>query len=282
MKNKEKRDSQNASEPLRQSLIDLDLAPNEITLYLASLSLGPKTIAALAAHLGMRRPNLYKIITQLEARGLAHFTATKRKRRTFMVEPPTKVRELLQKKREGIMADEHRLVSAIPGLMARYRQGEGTTKIKFFESRSEWMDAFFGTLNEATQIDWFGNYHEWVSFVTPEQEQSWIEKRIKKGIPIRLLMLPSKEGEVLANAPQQFKREYRLLNSALSFDCSFQIYANKVLMWQPKTPLAVLIEDEYFAQMYRAIFATLWEKASEDPNIKIFDGETSRNANLEK
>lgn len=261
MKNKADKKIGIASESLRQSLIDLGLTANEISLYLTSLSVGPVTIAALSHRLGVRRPNLYKIIAQLEARGLARFTATKRKRRTFMVEPPTIVRELLQKRRESIATDEHRLISAIPALMANYRQGEGSTKIKFFESREEWMNAFFDTLNEADNIEWFGNYHDWVSFVTPEQEKLWIEKRIQKKIPIKLLMLPSEEGAALVNPAPEDRREYRILDSATPFNCSFQVFSNKVLIWQPKMPLAVLIEDEYIAQMFRAIFQALWEKS---------------------
>jgi DNA-binding MarR family transcriptional regulator len=265
MGNSPKKTPTSVIEPLRQSLLDLGLTSNEISLYLASLSSGPKTLSSLAHQLGIQRPNLYKTIAQLEDRGLASFTATKQKKRTFVVEPPTRVRELLQKKRENITTDEHHLISAIPALMASYRQGEGSTKIKFFESRSEWMDAFFGTLDEADQIDWFGNYHEWVSFVTPEQEQLWVDKRIEKRIPIRLLMLPSEEGKGLINPKPQTQREYRLLNSKAPFDCSFQLYSNKVLLWQPKTPLAVLIEDENITQMFRAIFSTLWETASQNP-----------------
>lgn len=261
MKNKGNKKAESASEPLRESLVDIGLTANEITLYLTSLSVGPITIAALSQRLGIRRPNLYKIIAQLEARGLARFMATKRQRRTFMVEPPTIVRELLQKKRESIATDEHRLVFAIPALMANYRQGEGSTKIKFFESREEWMNAFFDTLNETDSIEWFGNYHDWVSFVTPEKEKLWIEKRIEKKVSIKLLMLPSEEGASLVNPAPEDRREYRILNSAMPFNCSFQIFSNKVLLWQPKTPLAVLIEDEYIAQMFHAIFQMLWEKA---------------------
>lgn len=265
MKNKANTKTPDVLEPLRQSLLDLELSPNEITLYLTSLALGPTPIAKLAQQLGMRRPNLYKVITQLEARGLARFSTTKRKRRTFVVEPPTTIRELLQKKRESVASAEQHLAAIIPVLMAQYRQGEGTTKVKIFETRDQWMQAFFDTLTEADRIDWFGNYHEWVSFVGAEREQLWIAKRIEKQIPIRLLMLPSIEGESLADASPQSRREYRLLASAVPFSCSFQIFANKILLWQPKTPLAVLIEDEYLAQMFRAIFQTLWQTASSVP-----------------
>lgn len=243
---------------LSNALTELGLSSHETALYLTSIASGPTTIPTLAASLGVKRPNLYKIITQLENRGLAKFASTGQKLRTFMVEPPTVVRMLLEEKRNRIFKDEHQLLSVLPSLMAQYRQGEGPTKVKFFESREQWVNIFFDTLNEAEQIDWFGNYDEWLSFVGIENEQRWIEKRVEKKIPIRLLLLPSAEGEALSLEQKSAYRESRTLISPVTFGCSFQVFSNKVLIWQPKTPLAILVEDEYIARMFRAVYEMLW------------------------
>jgi hypothetical protein len=56
-------------------------------------------------------------------------------------------------------------------------------------------------------------------------------------------------------------RETRILQGGAPFATSFQLFANKVLIWQPKAPLAVLIEDEYIVQMLRSIFYLLWGKS---------------------
>lgn len=41
------------------------------------------------------------------------------------------------------------------------------------------------------------------------------------------------------------------------FTTSFQIFANKAALWQPKAPLAVLIEDENLIQIFKGAFEYL-------------------------
>ena len=58
-------------------------------------------------------------------------------------------------------------------------------------------------------------------------------------------------------------RETRVLKTAQPFVTLFQLYANKALIWQPKAPLAILIEDEYIVQMLRSVFDVLWKQSGE-------------------
>ena len=109
---------------LYTSLKELGLAESEANLYITSLALGPATLASLAEHLHMPRPNVYKVIAVLETRGLAKFSARKRYTRTFVVESPTVVLEKLRQKREAVADLDQTLVGAMPDLLALYHQGE--------------------------------------------------------------------------------------------------------------------------------------------------------------
>ena len=86
---------------LYTSLKEIGLTESEANLYITSLSLGPTTIASLAEHLHIPRPNVYKVITGLEEHGLAVFSERKRYARTFMGGPPTVVLEKIRQKRES-------------------------------------------------------------------------------------------------------------------------------------------------------------------------------------
>jgi sugar-specific transcriptional regulator TrmB len=134
---------------LYTSLEELGLTESEANLYLTSLALGPVSIAALAKHLGMPRPNVYKVIAGLEEHGLANRSQRKRYIRTFVVEPPTVVLEKLRHKRQAVAALDHALVGAMPDLLASYHQGETPTKIKVLEGEEQWMKVFFQILDEA-------------------------------------------------------------------------------------------------------------------------------------
>jgi len=82
------------------ALKELGLSEFEIKLYTVSLLLGPSSLSAIATHLGISRPNVYKIIKGLELHGLVKFSERKKYTRTFMVESPTTVLEKLRKKRD--------------------------------------------------------------------------------------------------------------------------------------------------------------------------------------
>lgn len=42
----------------------------------------------------------------------------------------------------------------------------------------------------------------------------------------------------------------------------FHIFSNKLVMWQPTVPMAVLIEDEYLVSMMKSVFDGMWERAT--------------------
>ena len=132
---------------LYDSLKELGLTEGEINLYLNSLSLGPTTMIKLAEHLAIPRPNIYKIISGLEAHGLAKFSERKRYARTFVVEPPTVVLEKLRQKRKTVADLDQTLVGVMPDLLAMYHQGETPTKIKVLEGKEQWHKILFQILN---------------------------------------------------------------------------------------------------------------------------------------
>ncbi|MEQ1561697.1 MAG: helix-turn-helix domain-containing protein [Nitrospira sp.] len=247
---------------LYTSLKELGLLESEASLYLTSLKLGPVTIASLAEHLSISRPNVYKAITGLEKHGLAKFSEKKRYSRTFVVEPPTVALELLRKKR-GIMSDlEQTLVGVMPELLANYHQGETPTKIKVLQGKEQYLKAFFSILDEeGEETQFFGSAKDFVKFISWDEEYRWMGKREERGIFVKSLLLPDEDAEMLHKTDKEHLREIRIIKGLAPFVTAFQLYANKALIWQPAGSLAVLIEDEYIVAMLRSIFNTLWDSA---------------------
>lgn len=247
---------------LYTSLKELGLLESEAKLYLLSLKMGPATIASLAEHLGIPRPNVYKAISGLEEHGLARFSEKKKYARTFVVEPPTVVLELLRKK-GGIISDlDQTLVGAMPTLLANYHQGETPTRIKVLQGKEQYLNAFYSILDEeGEETQFFGSAKDFLKFVSWEEEYRWMAKREERGIFIKSLLLPSEEAEMLHKSDPEHLREIRIIQGLAPFVTAFQLYANKALIWQPAAPLAVMIEDEYIVAMLRSIFEKLWETA---------------------
>lgn len=246
---------------LYTSLKELGLTEGEANLYITSLALGPATIAALAEHLAMPRPNVYKVIEGLEKYGLAKFSERKKYARTFTVEPPTRVLELLRKKRKAVVDLDQTLTGAMPDLLAQYHQGETPTKIKIYEGREQWIEVFFETLDEAGKtMEFFGSADEFINLITWQTEEAWIKKRVEKGIHINVLLMPGPDAALLESTDDGEMRTTKIFKGTLPFVTGFMLYANKVIIWQPRAPLIVKIEDEYIVQMLRSIFNEMWER----------------------
>jgi sugar-specific transcriptional regulator TrmB len=242
------------------SLKELGLTDNEIALYTLSLSLGPTTISKLAEHLAISRPNIYKIIEGLERHELAKFSERKRFRRTFMVESPTVVLDLLRQKKKALSRLDENITQVMPQLLAFYHQGELPTSIKIIKGKQDFVDIYRKIIDEAKDVsEFFGSVKDFIGFISWSEERRFIKDRVKKGINMKALLLPSQEAEELKATDKKELRETRILNVKLPFATSFQLFANKVIIWQPKAKLAVLIEDEYIVEMLRSIFYTLWD-----------------------
>lgn len=247
---------------LHSSLQELGLGEAESMLYMTSLALGPTTIADLATHLGMARPNVYKVIEQLEKHGLAKFSDRPRYTRMFMVETPTKLLELVRQKRDRMAGLDHALVAVMPDLLAAFHQGETSTNIRIIQGKEQYLKIFHTMLDEAKdEIRFFGSAADFIQFVTWTGEKIWIQERVKRGIKIQSLVLPSEDAKRLRmNDPQEL-RVTKVLSGASPFVTSFQLYANKVVIWQPKAPLAILIEDQFITQMLQSMFSLLWSQS---------------------
>ena len=248
---------------LYTALKELGLTELEINLYTISLALGPSPISVISSQLKISRPNIYKIIKGLEIHGLTKFSEMNKYSRRFMVEPPTTLLEKLRQKKETISRLDNGLISVLPDLLAIYHQGEGTTKIKVIEGRDQYLKLYYQILEEAKdEMQYFGSADDFIKFISPAAEQIQIEKRIKKNLFIKILVLPGSLAEAMKKNDALEKRETRILKNVQSFTSSFQLFANKVIIWQPKSPLAVLIEDQYITEMLRNVFNLLWEKTN--------------------
>lgn len=248
-------------ETLYSSLKELGLYEHEIELYATSLSLGPSSVAILAKTLNINRPNIYKVIGELEKHGLAKFSERKKYNRTFMVESPTVVRDLLHKKRELLSQQDAKLFTALPDLVALYRQGELPTSVKIFEGKDQFLKIFFQVLDESKdEILYCGSAQDLISgFIGWEQEEKWIATRLKKSIFMKALIFGGVDAEKLKNDDLNQKRETRFIKNMTMFPTSFHLYANKIILWQPIAPMAILIEDQYVVNMFKSIFNVLWE-----------------------
>jgi len=251
------------NQALFTTLREIGLTETEATLYVSSLAYGPATVATLAKRLNIPRPNVYRLIASLEEYGLTEFSKRMRHARTFTVAPPTAVLELLRQKREEIKRLDHSLVGTMPDLLAMYAQGDVPTKVRVYTGKEQWLELFFQILEETkSEIRFCGSADAFIEFVSWKTEREWIKRRVEKKIHMNVLLVPGKDQQSLSAEDDFEMRTTRVLNTRKPFATGFMLYANKVIIWQPKAPLALLVEDEYIVEMQSALWETLWNTSA--------------------
>ncbi|MFA5945753.1 MAG: helix-turn-helix domain-containing protein [Patescibacteria group bacterium] len=254
--------SQNeVQEIVTDSLKKLGVGEQEGRLYILSLKVGPASVATLATQLGVSRPQAYKLIGELEKFGLANYSGRKKFSRTFIVESPSKLQELLRKHQQLTVQTDQRLTFSMPDLLAMYQQGELPTSVRIIQDKENFLKLFFQTIEETNESCWLGSAHDFIGFISWAEERKWIAERIRRAVRVRVLLLPSEEAEGFKKTDAEEFRETRILDDAEPFETLYQVFANKIIMWQPKTPVAILIEDEYLAKMMKSVFELLWARA---------------------
>jgi len=247
------------NQTLYNSLKELGLSELEINLYTVSLSLGPVPIKKIAESMGISRPNVYKVIKNLESHGLVQFSDRAKYTRTFMVESPTTIIDKLRQKKEKISVLDNDFIYQLPDLLAQYHQGETPTKIKVMKGRDQYIKVFNQSLEEAKdEIQYFGSADDFINFISWGNELNWMRKRIKKGIFMKILVFREQISNDLKGKDVVERRETRFLKEVDHFHSSFMLFSNKVIIFQPKAPLAIFIEDQFIVEMLKGIFNKMW------------------------
>lgn len=243
------------------SLRTLGASKLEANLYIAALRMGPSTVGELAEVLSIAPPNVYKLIDKLEKRGLGHF-ADSGYGRKLTIEPPGLIIEKLQKKAQRVDRHENSLTGLMPDLLALYQQGDLPTSVRIYDGAPGFLKIFDMSLEQSKEeFQFFGSAHDFIGFISWAAENKYIANRLKKKIKARVLLLQSEDTETLKKNDEKELRETRIFKTDSRFSTSFQLFGNKVVLWQPKAPLAVVIQDEYFVVMFKTIFETLWEQS---------------------
>jgi len=251
----------NQFQDIYTSLKELGLTDHEANLYLISLKLGPSSIVTLAENLQISRPNVYKVIKNLENHGLAKFSDKTKFSRDFMVEPPTVLLDKIRTKKRNLTEIDQNLTFNLPELLALYQQGTGDSKIKIYKGKSDYINIFKQSLEEeGKEILFFGSSKDFMQFVSWDVEKKWIDDRVQKGIYIKVLSVASDFSDRLAENDKKELRQTKILE-ARDFSSSFMLFGNKVVLWQPKAPLAIVIQDQFIYEMMRVIFEKAWEQA---------------------
>lgn len=246
------------------ALRELELTESEQRLYVASIARGPMSISKMATILGIPRPNLYKIIDRLIQKGLVDSRSRTRYAKTFCVEPPQVISELLKKKRDEQSSIDRNFIEKLPSYMGAFRQGSAPLKVKVLVGQKDFEDLYDQMYEEAEgEIRFCGSLRAFGKAFGQSSIDENVQRRLKKNILGKALVLTSDRGYFADSKHQADRREVRYLEELDECTPSFHVFSNKIVFWQPVVPMAVLIEDVYLVKMMSSLYDWMWGRASE-------------------
>lgn len=247
---------------LLSSLLSLGVSSFDAQVYLTVFHKGNIGVSQLARLLNVERVTIYSSLERLQTTGLLP-SNRQAYGRTIAVEPPSRIYDLLEKKRTELFYQAKDLEESLPRLMAEFAAKGHMSAFRLFEGRDQFLAVFEEAVREAKdELFYYGDAKSFVDYVGIDYENRWVRKRVSKRIQLQMLVF--KDTFILDRYKAIDKkelRETRFITDKSVFQPSFMIYGSKVLLWNPIAERAIVIDDLLIAEMFRSIFKSQWKVA---------------------
>lgn len=245
---------------IKDVLFDLGLTEKEIKFFVTNYQMGPSPINDIANHAKIERSTAYLIVQKLISKGFLFEDYKQYKKLLTAVEPKTLLRMIAARQRQ-IGRHELTFKENLPELQAMYQATEIRPKVRTFEGKNGLLAIRRDILEKTQEVLLWTNQETESRFFTKEYHQHFIEERIKKKIPIRVLAVDNKQGASLIKNGPRFLREVQLLPKEIFFSAETYIYGDKVaIIDYNKDIIGIIIESNQIALSQRSIFEMNWKQ----------------------
>lgn len=229
---------------MKEALKKFGLSDNEADVYIACLELGSSSVTRISERANIYRTLTYEVLKSLTEKGLVSYVIKDRKK-YFEAASPKKFVTILKEKEKAMndimskMLDVQKSVKTKPSI-TMYEGKEGIKTV---------MEQFLLEAKEFIAMTPLKSMLNLSKYYFPDV----FDRRVEAGIKVRLLI----DGEPLRKELMQ----YRIIHK--KFSTGYWVYNDKVMIlsFPKKNPLAIVIENEDFADSMRVNFELAWEGA---------------------
>lgn len=249
-------------EKIIQSLSSLNVSEFDSKVYQTILANGNIGVSQLARILEVERVTVYAALERLQRHGLVP-TNRPAYERTVTAEPPSRIFDLLEKRRTELFYQAKDLEDALPQLMAAYAAKGHNAAFRLFEGREQFLAVFEEAVREAeNELSYYGDAIAFVDYVGVDYENRWVRKRVSKKIQLQMLVFKdSYVDERYVPIDKKELRETRFIADKAAFQSSFMVYGSKTLLWNPVAERAIVIDDPIVTELFRYLFTNEWKRA---------------------
>jgi sugar-specific transcriptional regulator TrmB len=239
----------------KEILKKLGLEKHEIATYLGLLGMGPANISEIANKTGVYRPILYKILPEMEMKGLVA-KAPKGKRIRYTAEPPSKLKNLID-------STVDQLEEILPDLTETYRLKNKKPIVRFFEGKSGIALAFYDFITTVKKEDTYYRYSSDKDPAIHGPNSKYLPKNYKalgKGKWLQGYVI---SNTIVAKAQKELNKKIKVVPleyDRFEYNVTQMIYDNKVSFIDYNSEMALIIENPTMATFQKSIFKLLFDR----------------------
>jgi len=231
-----------------------------VRFYRANLQLGAATLMEIAKKARLQRSTAYVIATEMVALGLVQ-EDHKTYKKLFTAAEPDYLLQRLQAKHRSLGRSTLALKEALPELRAAHQTTTTRPRVRTFEGRAGLTAVWQDILAEQQEILLWTNQHTESLVFGADTHDLFINERIDKNIPIRVLAVANAEGRQLRRNDATTLRQTKLLPQGVTFTSETYIYGDKIAVLDiGKTIFGVITENQQIAATQRTIFELNWQQ----------------------
>ena len=238
----------------------IGLKEKEAKVYITLLKHGESLANSLSKETDILRSSIYDYLDVLIEKGFVSYTI-KSGKKYFHAVSPSKILDNFEEQKNR---EQEALKEIVPKLSELQNISEKKANVQVFEGKEGMKTAFSYILKESPkEILAYGSSgvsHRLIPFFM----EHWHKQRIKQNIHIRIIYNNTPEAQDrIKNGPSIKLMDIRLIPIKNFSLTGTMIYNNKVLitMFNPDSPLAILIESDHIFQGYKDNFEVLWKTA---------------------
>ena len=246
---------------ITEQLQEIGLSSDQARVYLYLIENGSIPANALSRRLGITRTLVYKILDDLDTKGLVEKDDSYKVTR-FSANHPHALRSIAESERQAADEVARKVETVIGPLLSAYNLESNKPAVHFMEGLAGVQEILKDSLTASEPI------YMYVDSDTIEQEvldldAAYVPKRLKKGIVKKMLMVRSPIAETYSKENQTDLTQVRLMSSETTkhFHAFCYIYDKKVIYgtYKEGTFTSTIIYDESIYTMQRLAFEALWQ-----------------------
>lgn len=249
---------------LDKTLAKIGLTKREQEVFSALAENGPSTLKSLILKTKLKKPTVYRVVFDLEQKGLV-FSDNKKYEKTYTVHEPKRILSLLGNERRKLRRLELEFEEMLPQISTLFRTTGSQPKIEIYQHEEGYTRLANQTLEcEEKIIYYLGNVENIYTALGNDYDKTYyIPTRLKRGIAFKMLTRKTPLTiEDYRKADTRENRETRFLPKAMQLETTILIFDDTVtFLSEPNEMLALAITSPSIAKTMKLVFQDLWEHA---------------------